>query len=1330
MSGTMSCWKPPGTGFASSAAGARVFFIFAISLLLLPCVSNATDRVWTGGTTTWGTSSNWGGTVPVSGDNAVFSSTFASNKEPTLGTTSATVGGIWMTGSSIGVNVAIGGSAVLSLNGNTINGTPGLGILVNNTTAFTLTINAPVALGGAQSWTNNSTNLLTIGAVNLNAFALTVNGTGNTTISGVVSGTGSIQKAGAGTLILSGANTYSGTTTINAGTLKIGANNSLPSTAVTVSGSGAGVVATLDLNGFSDTISSLTLGGSTTTSGASVVTGLGTLTLGGNVTYDATNNPLGATIAGNLALGATRTFTIGDSTSAATDLSVTAVISGTTFGIVKAGSGTLSFSGANTFTGQLTIQTGTLSISSINNASTNGVLGNSALAVILGSSGNTGTLEYSGATSSSSKTFSLATSGTGAFQIDTAATVLTLSGIIGGNGGLQKSGAGTLTLSGANNYAGGTTITAGTLQLSGSGTLGGTSGTLTVNGGTLDVNGTNQTVGALVGTGGTILNNTTASAKTLTIGTGGGNGSYGGVIADHSSGTGTLALTKTGAGGETLTGANTYTGLTTISAGFLNIQNATALGTTAAGTTVSSGAALQIEGNIAVGNEALTLNGGGISSDGALRNISGDNTYAGGITLASASTIASDSGTLTLGGGIGNGGFVATFIGSGNITESGVISGSGGVTKTGAGTLTLSNTNSYLGNTTINGGILSVSSNGNLGGLTSGINLNAGTLEIATGFTTDRTINLGDAASTFQVDASQTFTVSVPIIGTGTLNKTGAGTVVLSAANQFSGGTVVSAGTLQLGAVDRLLTTAGLTISGGTFDLQTFGQTTGAVTLSSGSITGTGTGTLTGSSYTLQSGTVSAILAGNTTVTKNTTGSVTLSGANTFTGSTTISAGTLQINTNNALGTAASGTTVASGAVLTLNNVNYTTAEPLTLNGSGIGNGGALRNTGTSTFAGPINAATNATINAGGGTLNLTGGLSKNATTLTFAGGGTVNINTNGITGSSPSSDLVVDGVTVNENAANSYNGPTYIRNGGVLNANVANALPTASGRSAVILDDSGTGSSQLVLGAPQAVASLTGASTSLTNLNGNTLTIGDSAGTSTFAGIISGTGGLTKDGASTQRMSGANTYSGATTINGGSLTLANGSGNALGFTSSITVNSGGTLVLGATDQINNTAPVTLAGGTFAKGDFSEGTAGTPGVGALTLTASGSHLDFGAGTVGVLTFASFTPGNFTLTIDNWTGTPNTVGTSSTDRLIFASDQSANLSSFSFTGYGPGAVEFDLHNGYWEVTAVPVPETSTWVAATLAFGVTGFYLVRRRRIVAPASLRESPGKFPN
>ncbi|MEY2529471.1 MAG: fibronectin-binding autotransporter adhesin, partial [Verrucomicrobiota bacterium] len=568
------------------------------------------------------------------------------------------------------------------------------------------------------------------------------------------------------------------------------------------------------------------------------------------------------------------------------------------------------------------------------------------------------------------------------------------------------------------------------------------------------------------------------------------------------------------------------------------------------------------------------------------------------------------------------------------------------------------------------------------------------------------------------VDPGLVFTANGIVSGTGALNKTGTGTLVLGGVNTFTGGTNISSGILQLAAGERLLDSGNLTVSGGVFDLQAFNETLNIITLTSGSIIGSGT--LTGSDYQFQSGTVSARLGGTAGITKSTSGTVILSGANTFTGANIISGGLLRVDTNNALGTVASGTTVSSGAALNLNNVNYSTAETLTLNGSGISNAGALTNTGTSTFAGLINIATNAAISAGGGTLNLTGGILKNGTTLTFQGGGTVNITTNGITGSSPNSDLVIDGTTVILGAVSSYNGATTVQNSGILKLAGNNRLPSAP-QTALTLNTSGVFD---LGGFSDSIASLAGDSSGKvknSSIGGTSLlTVNSGIGvSSTFAGTIEGTNGgtqgnvaLKKTGAGTLILAGATTFSGATTVNAGSLVAAATVGCALASTSSITINSGGTLFLGANNQINNAATMTLSGGTFGRGNFSEGSTSSLGLGALILAASDSHLDFGTGTAGALTFASFSPGAYTLTIDNWTGTVAGQGNNLTDRLIFTSDQSANLGSFFFTGYGLGAVEIDLGGGYYEIVAA-VPEPATFVSGAMVLALLLFH--HRRQI---------------
>jgi len=141
------------------------------------------------------------------------------------------------------------------------------------------------------------------------------------------------------------------------------------------------------------------------------------------------------------------------------------------------------------------------------------------------------------------------------------------------------------------------------------------------------------------------------------------------------------------------------------------------------------------------------------------------------------------------------------------------------------------------------------------------------------------------------------------------LTKSTAGTTTLSGANAYTGGTTVNAGTLALGANNRLADGGAVTVNGGSFNLGGFSDTVGDVTLAAGSIAN---GTLTGSSYDVRSGNASAVLAGNGALTKSTTNTVTLSGNNTYTGDTVVNAGELKVNGS----IASSEVTVNSGAIL------------------------------------------------------------------------------------------------------------------------------------------------------------------------------------------------------------------------------------------------------------------------------------------------------------------------------------------------------------------------------------------------------------------------------
>jgi autotransporter-associated beta strand protein len=273
-------------------------------------------------------------------------------------------------------------------------------------------------------------------------------------------------------------------------------------------------------------------------------------------------------------------------------------------------------------------------------------------------------------------------------------------------------------------------------------------------------------------------------------------------------------------------------------------------------------------------------------------------------------------------------------------------------------------------------------------------------------------------------------------------------------------------------------------------------------------------------------------------------------------------------------------------------------------------------------------------------------------------------------------------------NTANTYNGPTFIRNSSTLNANVVGALPTAI-RSEVIMDDTGTGGSTLALAASQQIASLTGAASSGVSLAASTsLTMGTSTGTKTFAGVISGSGGLIKDGASTQTLTGANTYTGSTSVTAGTLEVSGANS-----TSAVNIN-GGTLLLSGsvTGRFSNAAPVSMGADTNSILQLSGAVTET--LGALTLVggAAARVIDFGA-TSGVLTFTSLTAtSSLPLHIWNWSGGTDHLYVSS--GLLEGGLTASNISFFSGPGTGlySGATMFASGG-----ELVPVPEASTLLA---------------------------------
>lgn len=738
----------------------------------------------------------------------------------------------------------------------------GINTTGNGLAAGTVTVSGTVQAGGISFGTQSGNITLSGGTIQL-ASSSSINLGGKTiTMSSALSGAGtSLAINGGGILNFTAGNANfgaGGTATVSGGTtvrFSTGGFNGL-------GGSGGYVIQLGDTT----TGGTLQIANTGTISNAiTVAAGSGTRTLSNNGSPNpATFNGV-FTVNENLSIvwnGSSNSLTIGGTNSKSIADGKTVSFNSTGTGgnlrddAVWNGSGRLSYvgddvsgiiiSGAKTHSGGSTLgtmsSTGTIVLNSGSsgaaNAPTSGVFGTGTLTLA-------GTRVRAGITAditvhnpisfTGSPTFTTAASEkslifTGSADLNGAARTLTVEsgstvagkfvefqGVISGANGIVKAGAGTLKLSGLNTYAGNTQINTGTLLAGADDTLPfgtGKSGVVLNGGatsaGTLDLNGFNLNINGLTGTGNTVpgrvVNNATGTDKTLTLGNGDAtNNTFAGVIADNTSGTGTIALTKVGTGSQILSGANSYSGLTTIQAGALRITDPAALGTTTAGTIVNGGtggtgvARLELSGGITVSGEAITIKGGG-NFLGALSSFSGVNEWAGNVTVDAASTRigASSGATLRVSGVISSGSNAYGITIRTGDTNSPVI---------------LSGANTYLGDTTITLGKLQLDGGDNRlpvntrlimgGGANStefdlnGRNQEISGLSLGASPTATNTVNNSSlTGSTLTVNTASASSFAGILAGNLGLAKKGASTLSLSGTNSFTGDVTVDQGTL------------------------------------------------------------------------------------------------------------------------------------------------------------------------------------------------------------------------------------------------------------------------------------------------------------------------------------------------------------------------------------------------------------------------------------------------------------------------------------------------------------------------------------------------------